>query len=33
MSLDPHFRAMLDAAAAIEMPPLATLPPDWIFGV
>lgn len=30
MSLDPHFRAMLDAAAAIEMPPLATLPPEMI---
>ncbi len=30
MSLDPHFRAMLDAAAAIEMPPLATLPPELI---
>ncbi|MBX3481847.1 MAG: alpha/beta hydrolase [Caulobacter sp.] len=30
MTLDPHFRAMLDAAAAIEMPPLATLPPEMI---
>jgi len=30
MNLDPHFRAMLDAAAAIEMPPLATLPPEMI---
>jgi acetyl esterase len=30
MKLDPHFRAMLDAAAAIEMPPLATLPPEMI---
>lgn len=30
MSLDPHFRAMLDAAAAIEMPPLSTLPPEMI---
>jgi len=30
MTLDPHFRAMLDAAAAIEMPPLATLPPELI---
>jgi len=28
--LDPHFRAMLDAAAAIEMPPLSMLPPDLI---
>lgn len=30
MSLDPHFRAMLDAAAAIEMPPLSTLPPQMV---
>lgn len=30
MTLDPHFRAMLDAAAQIEMPPLATLPPEMI---
>lgn len=28
--LDPHFRAMLDAAAAIEMPPLALIPPPMI---
>jgi acetyl esterase len=28
--LDPHFRAMLDAAAAIEMQPLDTLPAEMI---
>jgi acetyl esterase len=28
--LDPNFRAMLDAAAAIEMPPLSMIPPDMI---
>ncbi len=28
--LDQHFRAMLDAAAAIEMPPLAMLPAEMI---
>lgn len=28
--LDAHFRAMLDAAAAIEMPPIAQLPPEMI---
>lgn len=28
--LDPQFKAMLDAAAAIEMPPLATIPPDFV---
>ena len=28
--LDPHFRAMLDAAAAIEMPPLAQLPHEMV---
>jgi len=30
MTLDPHFRAMLDAAAAIEMPPLAQLPVEMV---
>ncbi len=28
--LDPHFRALLDAANAIEMPPLNTLPPAML---
>ena len=28
--LDPHFKAMLDELAKIEMPPLAALPPEMV---
>ena len=28
--LDPHFKAMLDELAKIEMPPLAVLPPAMV---
>ena len=30
MTMDPGFRALLDATNAVEMPPLSTLPPAMI---